>query len=166
MSDDSADVSGPSGSDLEMSDEELLAELRRAMDVADPPPDRLATIAKAALTWRTIDAELAELSFDSSRDLAGVRDQTMQRQVTFESDKLEIEIMMADDASRRLVGQIVPACASTVVMITGDDEPVRVTTSADSMGRFSFDDVPTEPVGFAVLDSSGHPMVQTQRVEL
>ena len=76
------------------------------------------------------------------------------------------KIMMVDDASRRLVGQIVPACASTVVMITGDDEPVRVTTSADSMGRFSFDDVPTERVGFAVLDSSGHPMVQTQRIEL
>lgn len=150
-----------------MSDDQVLAELRRAMDVADPPPDRLATIAKAALTWRTIDAELAELAFDSARDMAGVRDQTVQRQVTFETADVEIELMVADDESRRVIGQLVPPTAATVVMISGDDdEPVRITTSADALGRFSFDDVPTAPVAFAVLDSTGHPTIRTERLQL
>ncbi len=165
---DGSDAPGvPGESDFEMSDDDLLAELRMAVDESDPPPERLATIAKAALTWRTIDAELAELAFDSTRDLAGVRSETMQRQVTFESADLEIELMMTGDEDRRLIGQLVPAMVSTVVMIVGDESaPERTTTTSDDLGRFSFDDVPTEPVGFAVLDAEGRPSVQTDRISL
>ena len=163
----SDDPNVSSENELVMSDDDLLAELRVAIDVSDPPPERLATIAKAALTWRNVDAELAELSFDSARDLAGVRDQTMQRQVTFESVDIEIELMMVDEADRRLVGQLVPATVSTVVMIGGSEsEPERITTTSDDLGRFSFDDVPTDPVGFVVLDADGQPMVTTARIEL
>ncbi len=167
MPDDPNESGVPGESEFAMSDDELLAELRVALDESDPPPERLSTIAKAALTWRTIDAELAELAFDSTRDLAGVRSETMQRQVTFESADLEIELMMSDEEERRLVGQLVPARASTVVMITGDESaPERITTTADDLGRFSFDDVPTEAVGFVVLGEDGQPMLQTRRISL
>ena len=150
-----------------MSDEQLLAELRSSLDLADPPPERLAIVAKAALTWRTIDAELAEITFDSAHDLAGVRNTAVQRQVTFETDELEIEIMVSDDAARRVVGQLVPGTEATVVLIGGAvDEPERTTTSSDHLGRFGFDDVPTGPVAFAVLDAQGRPRMQTARVEL
>ncbi len=167
MSDDPREPAEPNVDGLDMSDDQLLAELRTAIEQNDPPPERLSTIAKAALTWRTIDAELAELAFDSTRDLAGVRDQTLQRQITFETADLEIEIMVVDTASRRLVGQLVPAVEAMVVLIAGDDgEPERFTTTADHLGRFGFDDVPTGPVGFAVLDADGRPTVQTERLVL
>ena len=167
MSDDPPEPAEPNVDGLDMSNDQLLAELRTALDQNDPPPERLSTVAKGALTWRTIDAELAELAFDSARDVAGVRDQTMQRQVTFETADLEIEIMLADAASRRVVGQLVPAAEATVVLIAGDAaEPERFTTTSDHLGRFGFDDVPTGPVGFAVLDAQGRPTVQTERLEL
>lgn len=150
-----------------MSDDQLLAELWNSLDLADPPPDRLATVAKAALIWRTIDADLAEIAFDSAHDLVGVRDTAVQRQVTFETADLEIEIMMTDEVARRVVGQLVPATEATVVLMAGDeDEPERTTTVSDHLGRFGFDDVPTGPVGFAVLDAEGRPAVQTGRIEL
>lgn len=167
MAEDSDSPPASSDGGLGMSDERLLAELRAGLDLTDPPPPRLSTVAKAALTWRTIDAELAELAFDSARDLAGVRDQTLQRQVTFETADLEIEIMVADEALRRIVGQLVPATRATVVLLAGADaEPERFTTMADDLGRFGFDDVPATPVAFAVLDADGRPAVQTERITL
>ena len=167
MSDGPPDHDESNGNGHRMSDEQLLAELRTALDLSDPPPERLATIAKAALTWRTIDAELAEIAFDSAHDLTGVRDTAVQRQVTFETDDLEIEIMMTDEATRRVVGQLVPAAEATIVLIAGDDdEPSRITTTSDHLGRFGFNDVPTGRVGFAVLDAEGRPSVQTGRIEL
>jgi len=45
--------------------EEFLAELRLAGLVVDPVPQRVTFAAKASLAWRTIDAELAELTYDS-----------------------------------------------------------------------------------------------------
>ncbi len=150
-----------------VSDERLLAELRAGLDRTDPPPPRLSTVAKAALTWSTIDAELAELTFDSARDLAGVRAETVQRQVTFETADLEIEVMLVDGDSRRLVGQLVPAREASVVMVAGDDaEPERFTTMTDHLGRFGFDEVPATPVALVVLDTDGRPTLQTARITL
>lgn len=164
MSDDPSESAAQNGDGLDMSDDRLLAELRTSLDLTDPPPERLATVAKGALAWRSIDAELAELAFDSSRDLAGVRDQAVHRQLTFETVDLEIEVMMSDPQNRRLVGQLVPAAETTVVLISGDVEQQRFTTTADHLGRFAFDDVPIGPIGFAVLDADGHPSVRTERI--
>lgn len=165
MSDDPTDPVVSDVDGVAMSDDHVLAELRAGLDATDPPPPRLATVAKAALTWRTIDAELAALTFDSARDLAGVRDQTLQRQVTFEAADLEIEVMLADAESRRLVGQLVPALEATVVLVAGDDD-LRLTTTSDALGRFDFDDVPDVAIGFVVLDAAGRPLVRTEPIDL
>ena len=91
----------------------------------------------------------------------------MQRQVTFETAAIEIEIMISDDADRRLVGQLVPGAVATVVMLVGaDDSLERFIATADELGRFTFDDVPTEPVRFAVLGPDGQPSVRTERIDL
>ena len=47
-------------------DDELLAELRAAIAEADLVTDRQREAARAAFTWRTVDAELAELLHDSA----------------------------------------------------------------------------------------------------
>ena len=57
-------------------DDRLIEVLRRALAEADEVPTEVVAAARAAWTWRTIDAELAALVHDSTLDdqeLAGVR---------------------------------------------------------------------------------------------
>ena len=49
-------------------DEQLLDGLRRAASQFDPPPPAVIEAARSSFTWRTIDAELAALVFDSGVD--------------------------------------------------------------------------------------------------
>jgi hypothetical protein len=44
---------------------ELLAEVARAAELADPVPPDVLEAARASLTWLRVDAELAELLADS-----------------------------------------------------------------------------------------------------
>lgn len=128
--------------------QELLAE---ALAAADPVPDHVVHAAKEAYTWRTIDAELAELVFDSAnQELAGVRSSETARQVTFRAPGVEIEMMVMAEGTRRLVGQLVPPQQAVVELHYGDS--VRE-TATDPLGRFSFVDVPTGPVQVAVITS-------------
>ncbi len=92
-----------------MQDDEIMALLAEALERADPVPAHVMDNARAAFTWRTIDAELAELVFDSALHASGVRSEEANRQVTFRSSNVEIEIMILEDRGRRLVGQLVPA---------------------------------------------------------
>ena len=77
-------------------DEELLGELRRAVADLDPVPASVTEFAKAALGWRRIDADLAELLADSALEperLAGTRAGAASvRSVTFRADDLELDL--------------------------------------------------------------------------
>jgi hypothetical protein len=123
----------PSGDD----DAALLAELGALVDRAVPVPVDLVDAARATLTWRTVDEELAELTFDSLVDgLVGVRaasTATTPRQLSFEAGAAAVEVEVADG---RLVGQLVPPGPAGVELhhATGS-----TTTRADDLGRFSFD---------------------------
>ncbi|HEY3485246.1 MAG TPA: carboxypeptidase-like regulatory domain-containing protein [Ilumatobacteraceae bacterium] len=147
--------------DFEQTDDEVLALLGDALQHHEPVPDRVLTGARAAFTWRTIDAELAELVFDSALEGAGVRSDDIARQVTFQAPGVEIEVMLIDDGSRRLVGQLVPATEVTVELTSGD----RVSSAhSDRLGRFGFDDIEPGPVRLTVLGSSGERLVHTEWV--
>ena len=80
--------------------------------VGGAPADVVAA-AKATFTWRTIDAELAELTFDSVADtdaLAGVRGGGGPRALTFEHDDVVVEVEVSEHAAgRTLVGQVAAA---------------------------------------------------------
>ena len=142
-------------------DDELLALLGQALAAADPPPAHVLDGARAAYTWRTIDAELAELVFDSARELTGVRSEDVNRQVTFEAPGIEIEVMVIDDETRRLVGQLIPPTESKIELVS-DDSVSSMTT--DHLGRFSFDDVAPGPVRLVVKGEDDRPLVQTEWV--
>ncbi len=79
----------------ELKDQQLLARLAAALDTYDPLPEAVITAAKETFTWRTIDAELASLVFDSAaEELAGVRSTDATRQMTFRTTGVEIELVV------------------------------------------------------------------------
>ena len=145
---------------MSVSDDDLLELVGRALRAADPVPDRVTEGARAAWTWRTIDQELAELVFDSAAELTGVRSEDTARQLTFRAPGMEIEVMIVDEASRRIVGQLIPPGSFTVQLLSSDDL-VRDETS-DRLGRFSFDAVAPGPVRLAVTDPDGTHIVTTE----
>jgi hypothetical protein len=125
-----------------MKDETLFDELRGLLARADPVPERLEEAARAAFTWRTIDAELAELMQDSAELDAGAlalrSTAAGPRLLSFESPRvaIEAEVTVTGPRERRLVGQIVPPVPATVTVEQGG---VRLSVQADDLGRFAFD---------------------------
>ena len=115
---------------------EVLKVLGRALEHSDPVPLSVTEAGQAAFIWRTIDAELAELVFDSARDeLVGVRSETLaERQLTFQAPGVEIELMVVG-GTRRLVGQVVPAQEAYVTLIVDE---LSTTVATDHLGRFDF----------------------------
>src|SRR3954463_15602593 len=90
--------------------EDLLAELRLAALIVDPVPQRVTFAAKESLAWRTIDAELAQLTYDSAHDAARlplVRGAAAARMLTFSASGLTVDIEVEDtDGSLRLIGEL------------------------------------------------------------
>ena len=125
------------------------ATLRSVIDRADPVPSTVIDAARAAYTWRTIDAELAELTADSALAAAGVRSSSAPRLLTFEGDGVEVEVEVAETgATRRLSGQLVPVGPAQVsVRWPGGTRE----TTADDLGRFAVEGVPAGSVSLAVV---------------
>jgi hypothetical protein len=110
----------------------------------DPVPQLLEDGARAAFTWRTVDAELAELMRDSaeaSEEEAGmlVRGGHGPRQLSFESPRIgiELEVTATGPRERRVEGQLLPPAGATItVERPGEDGH---TVQADELGRFVLD---------------------------
>jgi hypothetical protein len=120
----------------ELSDDELLAELGGVLaQVAGPPPEAIQA-AKGLFTWRTIDAELAELAHDSLLDPveAGVRTTGQPRILTFAAGELTVEVEVDETpGARRLIGQLTPPGPARHEL-RSPAEPVL--GEADALGRF------------------------------
>jgi len=128
--------------------DELVATVGRVMTMADPVPASVVDAAKAAFIWRTIDAELAELTSDSLLATAAVRSDTGPRLLTFEAADLEVEVEVADlGSARRLIGQLVPTTAARIVVRwAGGSHEVH----ADDIGRFVTSDVPAGAISLVI----------------
>jgi hypothetical protein len=141
-------TSDPSeGFDLvDPADAALLEELRRAASQFDPPPPAVLAAARSSLTWRTIDAELATLVFDSGvdRPATAVRGGEGPRLMTFSGSGLNIEVEVANLGSRRqLVGHLVPPQAAEIDV---HHAAGTTTIQADRLGRFRADSIGSGPV--------------------
>lgn len=92
------------------SEDRLMSLLQQGLDEADPVPTDVTDFARAALSWRTIDAELAQLAYDSSEEStsAGVRSAATARMLSFEVGTWMIDIEYNAPAGS-LMGQIEPA---------------------------------------------------------
>jgi hypothetical protein len=115
-------------------DDELEAELREIAAHLDPVPPRLLRDAVRAYTFRTLDAELAELSFDSLAAEELIRGPDRPRLLTFRASSRTIDAeVIWEDGRPRLVGRITPP-ESTQITIRARDRATTVT--ADELGRF------------------------------
>ena len=100
-----------------------------------------------AFAWHNIDAELAQLTYDSDRDAdrergggPSGREAASIRALTFTSAHLTIELEVAPDS---LLGQIVPAQARDA---RGPDHGRREASSpADEIGCFAVSPIPASP---------------------
>jgi hypothetical protein len=128
------------GSEDEMNrDDRLLEELRRIATHVDAVPEDVTAFAKAALGWRRIDAELAELLGDSALEresLAHTRSAARARLMTFRASSLEIDLEIRETASGVLVLAQLDPPTSAAVEVQSDDGSVAATTDADELGRF------------------------------
>ena len=135
----------------------LLRELSRVVTAGDPVPADVIAAAKASFTWRTIDAELAELAFDSLLDDEAVlvRGSDQPRLLTFEGSSVTIElVVVTEDDSRRVIGQLVPVQPATVEVVHSGGTTSAV---ADDLGRFQADELGAGPMRVRVVPADGPP---------
>ncbi len=125
-----------------LDDDELIAALRRALLERTAVPAEFVEAGKSAFAWHNIDAELAQLTYDSVRDsqqaLAVRSESASIRALTFTSAHLSIELEVGADS---LIGQVVPTQAATIRVQprVGGESFVP----ADEIGCFSIRPVPS-----------------------
>ncbi|MGI8333843.1 hypothetical protein ACRYCC_28165 [Actinomadura scrupuli] len=119
-----------------MDDDAVLeAELRQAARLFDPPPDRARQAAEAAFTMRSVDAELATLTFDSRTAAGAVRAGSPGRLLTFTAGPVSIDVeLVVDGEETGIIGRV--DCSGPVrIDIRTPGRTVTVTT--DDLGRFT-----------------------------
>ena len=134
--------------------------LGRALHAADGPPPDLVRQAKLSFTWRTIDAELAALSFDSAVDgaLAGVRGGDDTRTLTFETPSVVLDLEIAPaGAAFDLAGSLMPTDVTTLAYQRAEDGETAV--PVDDLGRFSLAGLTAGPLRFVIQTSGGTRVV-------
>ena len=122
----------------ESRDDQLMAELRRIANEVDAVPDEVTTYGKAALGWRRIDADLAELLTDSHLGPVSAATRAGDggpRFLAFKADGLEIDLEISDGPPIVMLGQLAPPVAVTVD-VQRDDDTVEATGESDELGRF------------------------------
>lgn len=112
-----------------MTDDELMGELRDAAALADPVPDLVLRSARAALSTRRLDEELAELVLDSESAIAGqVRaDDPAVRLMTFETPRVLVELQIEYSGGRvSLRGLVTGAVGDVVVEAAGEHRTLPI----------------------------------------
>jgi hypothetical protein len=156
---DEGPIHGQGSSDAErlVDDERLFEELREASRRQPLPPAVIAA-AKAAWSWRTIDAELARITHDSFSDEGQavlVRSGGRSRLLSFGAPDMTVDLEVVDAGrTRRLVGQLAPAEAATIE-VRRPDRTVQVET--DDRGRFAVGDLAPGPVSLVCRFTAGPP---------
>lgn len=112
------------------SDDDLVDLLRQTLDVLpaatdpDPPPSSVIEGARWVHEWLTMEAELAELTFDSDhrRELAGVRSTGSLRELTFVTGDHTIEVEIeAGPRTVKVSGTIEPPLDGSMQLVVGGE---------------------------------------------
>jgi hypothetical protein len=121
-------------------DDQLLAALHEAIRAREAVPAWFVKTGKNAYAWHNIDAELAQLTYDSQSDertAPVIRSERASiRALTFTSTQLSMELEVTEDS---LLGQIIPPQAVTLEIhsMVG-----MTTTTVDEIGFFAVEPKP------------------------
>jgi hypothetical protein len=112
----------------------LLQELRTALQEA-PVDESVIRAARAAFSWRTVDADIELLCLESGAGLtAGAPVRGSGRgMLSFRGERLSVEIEI-DEAG--ITGLLTPPQPAEVTLVTADG--AQATTQADEVGCFTF----------------------------
>ena len=132
-------------------DEKLIAALREALASAEDVPSAFVEAGKAAFAWRSIDAELAALTYDSALEPVAIRSESaILRSLTFASDGWTVELELTPDA---VLGQLDPPEAG-VVSARGETGKLA-STDIDDLGFFVLHPPPNVPYRLVCTTTSG-----------
>lgn len=141
-------------------DDRLLEDLGAALRAAGPAAEKLLAGADAAYEWRTVDAELATLSYDSllDRELLLRGSVPISRSLVFQGSTMSVDVELNVDA---LVGQLVPPTAGEVVLLGIAGELGR--TRADELGSFTLVAPARGPIRLLCETSAGRLVTEWLR---
>ncbi|MEV0204681.1 hypothetical protein AB0H97_05725 [Streptomyces sp. NPDC050788] len=129
----------------------LEEELRRAAAILDPVPPELRQIAVEAFALHDLDAQIAELTFDSMVDAIPVRGATdVPRMLTFHAGGVTVDVELT---VRGLMGQVLPPQTAGVEVLSGPVSGSSLET--DAMGRFTYDRPPAGPFALRLRTDEG-----------
>jgi len=149
-------------------DEELLDALRQAFAARRAVPPEFVQAGQDAFAWHNIDADLAQLTYDSTdrtEELVATRaqEEAAIRVLTFTCAQagLQIELEVQEDA---LAGQILPMQSAAIELQTktGTQQPI----SADEVGCFWISPIPSEDFRLRCRPVAGNAEVVTVWVRL
>jgi hypothetical protein len=121
-------------------DAALEEELRRLLEKADAPPPEVAAFATAALGWRRLDADLAELLADSLLEVGEptrAQSDEAARRLEFRTNDLSIDIEIIEDgAALRILGQLSPPPSGATIEVQSESREILARANSDELGRF------------------------------
>lgn len=109
------------------------------------PPGHAVDLIKDAFAWRTIEAELLTLFFDSALDPSGIRDPDPTRVLEWTGGDISIVAEITD--FNHLTGQLVPPSEGTAELRSLER---AITAPIRPDGRFAFDEALTGPVSLRI----------------
>lgn len=135
-------------------DDRLLAALGQALKAREAVPSWFIETGKNAFAWHNIDAELAQLTYDSEQDqraVAVLRSETASiRSLTFTSAHLSLELEVTGNS---LLGQLLPPRSGQLEIQTRAG--TTSTTEVDEIGCFSVEPIPDIPFRLHCRASDG-----------
>jgi hypothetical protein len=139
-------------------DEQLLAALKESLRATRAVPPEFVEAGQSAYAWRNIDAELARLTYDSTRDTErtpSLRSETASiRALTFTSTHVIIELEVSGES---LLGQVIPAREGTVEIQTRAG--AVATVPVDKLGWFPIHPIPASPFRLRYHTTDGTDVV-------
>lgn len=133
---------------------DALSSIPQPSDPADVPPSSVVEGARWVHDWLNMDAELAELTFDSTddRELSGVRSIGSLRELTFVSDGRTIRLSLEPGhRTVTVVGTVEPPTAGRMQLVVGGEV---FSGLIDPEGEFTVDGVARGTV-LAFVDTDG-----------
>jgi hypothetical protein len=125
-------------------EEQLLSALKESLRARRTVPPEFVETGKNAYAWHSIDADLAQLTYDSISDLGMATSMRSEpasiRALTFTSKYLTIELEVSEDS---LLGQVIPTRPGTLEIHS--HAGTIATTPVDEVGSFRVHPIPGGP---------------------